>query len=388
MKKGRHAARDVSVGALVALAAVIFSVGIFMIGSEQRLWSRRVEYYLRLSNTNGLQVGAPVRLVGVQVGAVTDIVFPTDPNRVDLDVVLKVANTVAHRIREDSTASLKTLSVLAGDKFVEITPGSPSRPELPPGSHIAVPAAMGFEELQEIGAGIADDVQEITAALRVVLDQMQNRETLIGQALSDPNFGDETLAHLKESVLTTNRILKQVESGKGLAGRLLGDDEFAEAVTGRLARSLGRLESLVTRLADDQGALAKASDPNGPLVRSLANVEESTGLLLESMREIRKGRGAAGRLIADEAWSEKVLGDIEASTAALRRILDKIDGGQGTAGAFVNDPGIYQDLQDVLRGIKKSKLATGAVRHYREKGEKQRIEDETKPPADPVEEER
>jgi phospholipid/cholesterol/gamma-HCH transport system substrate-binding protein len=371
--------RDITVGIVVMFAAVVFAAAIFSIGSEQRLWSPKVAYKIRLPNTNGLQVGSPVRLVGVQVGSITDITFPDDPNRNDIDIEMRVDASIQQRIRADTTASLKVLSVLGGEKFLELTPGSLSQPVIPPGSYLSVPQAIGIEQLQEIGAGIADDVAGITASLKVILDQLQDRETLLGQALFDPNFGRETLGNLKESMITTRNLLTRIESGEGLAGRLLTDRKFAETTLASLQGSLQHIESLLARVTDEKGPIHQALAPDGTLAASFRNVEESTGAMKDMVKGLRDGKGVASRLINDEAWANDVLANLRQTTAKLNSILDKVDRGTGTAGAFINDPGIYQDLRDVLRGVQESKFMSGMIRHYRKKGEKQRIEEQAEP---------
>lgn len=376
MSRRGTAIRDITVGIVVTFAAIVFAAAIFSIGSEQRLWSAKVSYKIRLPNTNGLQVGSPVRLVGVQVGSITDITFPDDPNRNDIDIELRVDASVQQRIRADTRASLKVLSVLGGDKFLELTPGSPSQPVLPPGSYVGVPGSIGFEELQALGASIADDLQGITASLKVILDQMQNRETLLGQALFDPNFGRETLGNLKESMISTRNVLSRIESGEGLAGRLLMDREFADTTLASLQGSLQRIEGLLAQVTDEKGAFQRALAPDGPVSASMKNVEESTGAIRDMVKDLRDGRGMASRLLKDKAYADEVLANLRQTTAKLNSILDKIDRGTGTAGAFINDPGIYQDLRDVLRGVQESKMMSGMIRHYRKKGEKQRIEEE------------
>ncbi len=378
MKEGRRSARDLSVGIVVTLAAAILAVAIFSIGSEQSLWVRKVPYKIRLTDTDGLQVGAPVRLVGVQVGTVTDIVFSEDPNQTEIDVMFNVDSAVRSRIRSDTRATLKVLSILGGDKFLQLTPGSPSLPELPPGSTVSVPAEMGMAELQAIGATIADDLQSVTASLKIILDQLQNRQTVLGQALFDPNFGRETLGNIKDSVISARGILEKIEGGRGLAGRLLTDEEFADATLARIEGSLSRMESLLERLTDDKGLFMRALAPDGPANRILENLQAAAETLVKTAEGLKEGKGVAGRLVSDEAYAEEVLGNLKQVTTDLKEITGKLNRGEGAAGAFINDPSIYTDVQDVLRGVQKSRMMSWLIRHYREKGETDRLNEEKK----------
>ena len=66
--------RAFSVGALASLALVIFAVAVMAISKESRLFVPKVRYWTLFENTSGLTEGSPVRLVGVQVGTVENIV--------------------------------------------------------------------------------------------------------------------------------------------------------------------------------------------------------------------------------------------------------------------------------------------------------------------------
>jgi len=376
MTRNRTMARDVSIGIVLTVAAVIIGAAIFSIGSEKRLWSRKITYRLSLPNTNGLQVGAPVRLSGVQVGTVTDIVLPSDPSQVDIEVVFTVDGAAAPRIREDSQATLKVLSVLAGDRFVELSTGSPSAPELAPGSFVKTPQEVTLDELQALGATIADDLLGVTGSLKVILAQLQDRSTVLGQALFDPNFGRETLGGLSRSIQGTERILEEIERGRGLAGRLLTDETLAESVLTRLDSSLGRLDEILTVMAGEQGSLMKALAPGGPVDSIVSNLLASSEALLAVTGKLKEGDGVAVRLLSDTEYADALLADLADATRALKEIAEKLNGGEGSAGAFINDPALYEELQDVIRGVRESKTMSWLIRHYQKKGEKARIKEE------------
>lgn len=368
-------ARDASVGIVVTLAAVIFATGIFTIGEESRLWTKKVTYKLRLSNTNGLNRGSPVTLAGVQVGTVTSIVLPSDPNQRAIDVELSVDTAVQERIREDTTAETKILTLLGGDKFVEITTGSPGKPMLPPGSYIRVPETLGMDQLEAIGANIAQDLTEVTGALSAILTQLQDRSTVIGQALFDPNFGRTSLGNISRSLQSVRTILERMERGEGLAGKILGDKELAESTLSRLEGTLERMEVVSARLADEEGAFMKLTAPGGPLTGMVDNLEASTDNLARITGQMGEGRGVAGRLLEDDEYAEEILENLRQTTRDLRDVVGKINSGEGSVGAFVNDPEMYQDLRDVLRGVKESKLISWMIRRYRKKGQESRIKE-------------
>ncbi|HET8947730.1 MAG TPA: MlaD family protein, partial [Candidatus Polarisedimenticolia bacterium] len=74
----RRWAKELSVGAVVSVGLIVFAVAVLAITEESRLFYPKVHYWTRFDNTSGLARGSPVRLVGVQIGTVDEIVFPTD----------------------------------------------------------------------------------------------------------------------------------------------------------------------------------------------------------------------------------------------------------------------------------------------------------------------
>src|SRR5581483_3184269 len=102
----------IRVGALVTSAAVVLMVFLFFIGSEQKIFSRKNEYKVRLDNAAGLAEGNPVKISGVTVGTIRDIFLPSDPKQKDVDITLVVDRKYGDRIRGDSRARLKKLGLL------------------------------------------------------------------------------------------------------------------------------------------------------------------------------------------------------------------------------------------------------------------------------------
>src|SRR5438876_7255563 len=101
----------IRVGALVTASAVVLMVFLFFIGSEQKIFSRKNEYKVRLDNVTGLADGNPVKISGVTVGVIKDISLPFDPKMHDVDIELMVDKKYADRIRTDSRARLKKLGL-------------------------------------------------------------------------------------------------------------------------------------------------------------------------------------------------------------------------------------------------------------------------------------
>src|SRR6185295_4982010 len=123
-------------GLLVAVAAFVLMVFVFFIGSEQKIFAKKYEYFIHLPDAAGLAEGNPVKISGVTVGAVRDIYLPQDPKSRTVDITLTVDKKYSDRIRTDSRVRLKKLGLLSGDSYVDISPGTPKFDVLEPGATI------------------------------------------------------------------------------------------------------------------------------------------------------------------------------------------------------------------------------------------------------------
>ena len=376
----RNLTRDLAVGALVLVAALIFTMGVFLVGSEQRAWVRKTEYRLKVPDANGLNPGSPVRLAGVQVGAITDISLPDDPGQMTIEVRLAVDKAHQHRLRQDTVADVRILTLLAGEKYIELTPGDPALPVLPPGSYIAVPGSFGMQQLGELSAGLAGDIQSISSNIRIILETVLKREGVVGRMLLDPDFGQEAFTDVTRSAALLRSTLEDLNAGKGLAGRLLSDDEFARETVTSLKSSLTRVENLLAEATKDGGVADQLFDPNGKVAGAIDNLSHATADLREFTADLKEAQGTLGRLIRDERYAAEVLENIRKISADLAAVTDKLNRGDGTLGAAINDPQLYQDLKDVVRGVEDSKVVGGLIRHYRKKGEEERLKQEVRQP--------
>src|SRR5260370_17372334 len=111
--------KTVRVGILVSGALVVLMIFLFFIGAEQKIFSRKNEYEVRFDTVAGLAQGNPVKISGVTVGVVKDIVLPRDPKQRDFNIRLMVDRKFPERIRRTSRSLLKNLVPLARDSYID-----------------------------------------------------------------------------------------------------------------------------------------------------------------------------------------------------------------------------------------------------------------------------
>ncbi|MGH7820066.1 MAG: MlaD family protein, partial [Candidatus Binatia bacterium] len=321
---GERDRRTLRVGLTVVVAIGLFMAGTFLIGRERRFWEQKTAYEIRFTRINGLRVGSAVSLTGVDIGSVQEVFLPEDPNANYISVHVKVSGNASPRIREDSVARIRTLGLL-GDKYVEISAGSPQSMILPPESIIPSADPIDYEALLGEGGDIITNIVETTNSLRTVLASIEQGQGLLGQMVMNREQGamtladlQKTVAHVEATTASLSRIAKDVEGGKGALGVLL--------------RRGAETERLIT------------------------NLDRTARELGEISGRLRASQGALPRLIEDKELGQQLLADLRATIHNLAELAEKINRGKGTFGKLVNDPTLYQEAKGLVSATRSSWL--------------------------------
>jgi phospholipid/cholesterol/gamma-HCH transport system substrate-binding protein len=360
----RATSREATVGAFLALALIVLAVGIMAVGGESRLFSRKASYRVVFPSTDGLIVGSPVKMGGVQVGTVTYLKLPTDPGAQGVEVSLGVQRIYASRVRQGSEASQKFLQYLSGEKYVELTPGDPNQSAIPEGE--LLPASKG-SRLFEQSEDIADNLNAITISLKEILEPLQKGEGLLGQVIQNPEFGKQGMAKIESTFDNIKEITQRIRDGHGMVGRLLNDDGLAARLDD-LGVAVKDLSTLLESMSKGEGAVGSLTKEGGDAQVAIADFKEAAGSLKRVAARLESKEGLFGKLLYDEAYSNQLAGSLEDAVTNLASITKKINEGQGTLGALVNDRTLYDSAEDVIAGVNDSKFARWMLRHYQKQG--------------------
>jgi phospholipid/cholesterol/gamma-HCH transport system substrate-binding protein len=132
-------ANNIIVGIVVTIGFIGFLFLLFNVGGGEGIFTPRFRLFSRFTEVKGLHYGSEVSLAGLHIGIVKGIVISKDGGK-QLIVELAIDKDYEDRIREDSVAAIKTQGVL-GDKYVELSIGSPEKPALQSGAEVKAHAA-------------------------------------------------------------------------------------------------------------------------------------------------------------------------------------------------------------------------------------------------------
>lgn len=366
----------VRVGALVLAALLVLVVGVFVIGAQNNLFRPMNHYWVAFDSAAGLQAGNPVQLNGVDVGRVEDIVLPEDPSIHQLRVKIAVDSRYAQRVRKDSRARIKTLGLL-GDKFVELTSGSEEVPAVADGGDVPAAQATNVDRLISSGEDAVENIVAISVSLARILERMERGEGVLGQLLAPlpEDLREKPLVlSLHETMAGVDRVVRSIEEGRGPVGRLLNDEELGD----RVASSVDRLEALLARVEQADGlamSLLEDDEMKASFERSLANLEQTSERLGRVAAQIEDGEGLLPRLLNDEEYADEVLGRLRELITQLDTAVTDITEGDGTVAKLIDDPSVYQAINDIIVGVNESRILRWLIRNRQKKGIETRYED-------------
>jgi phospholipid/cholesterol/gamma-HCH transport system substrate-binding protein len=388
-------ANTARVGLLVSGALLILMVFLFFIGSEQKIFARKNEYEVRLENVTGLTEGNPVRMSGVTIGTIRDIKLPRDPKQKMVEILVMIDRKYAERVRGDSRIRLKKLGLLTGDSYIDVTPGTPRFAPLEPGSIIPSQRQTDVEAIISSGEDLMENFVQISYSLKNILQRIDRGEGLLGELTTAP----DTKQRLTDTFLTTlnktNAALTHIESGKGVMGKLIYDDAYAEQLTASLGSASQSLASITKNVNESfetkNGVLpALFNDPEAKtrVYAVIQNLQTTSDNLARFSASMQTGEGLVPRLLNDKEYGDQALSEFTSLVRQLNEVVTKVNNGEGTAGKVINDPAIYESVNDILIGINESKLLRWLIRNRQQSGINKRADELQKQtgtkPADPA----
>ncbi|MBY0370301.1 MlaD family protein [bacterium] len=228
-------ANNIIVGVMVAFGFVAFVYVLFNLGGGSVLKSQYT-LYGTFHHVKGLHMGSEVSLSGLRIGVIRKIEI--SPETKELKVEFSVSRDVQEFVRKDSLAQIRTQGVL-GDKYIEVSFGSPDQPVLKNGDTIMTNESEDiFAQSGKLVGGLSKkfeaggDFDSVMQNLSVVTKNL----AVLTEDLKKNKTGDK----LGQSVAHLEAILGRIDRGEGSLGGLINDPtvyEDLKTMTGGAKRS-------------------------------------------------------------------------------------------------------------------------------------------------------
>lgn len=222
---------EMQAGIFLFVGLMAAMITILMMGGGQSLFAKTYKIHLEVNDTSGLAKGASVRSGGVKVGIVDEIDFSDSYEHIR--ITLKIDESARKRIKEDSMVQLQTQGVL-GDKYIEISGGSPGAPSLPEGGTI------GVSQGKDLSAVFAEG----SDALQLLKENLANLKVLTA-SLARRNQMESIMANLNETTGNLKEITKKLNSSNAMEN-LGATMKNLQAVTDKMKNGEGTIGALMS----------------------------------------------------------------------------------------------------------------------------------------------
>ena len=311
------------VGIFVMVGIILLILMTLKIGKFQ--FGERYSLNIYFNSAAGLAQNSQVRVAGVRVGEVEKVILESGKAKVTFRVPPHII------LHKDAKAYLKSEGFL-GEKYVEITPGTPGKPKVEPNGVIeqgAPPADL--EEFLSNVQSIGEDIKEVVKPLGDVLKSLDpkkvegivtNIDKFSGQLTGLAKDSKETIEKAKNAFSRLEDIGEKVKKGEGTLGKLISDEAIYQ---------------------DAKKTIETAKE-------AVEKVKETAEVLKNASEKIERGEGTLGKLIQDESLYQEAKETLQ----SMKGIAEKVEKGEGTLGKLINDDSLIKETEKTMKKVQKA----------------------------------
>jgi phospholipid/cholesterol/gamma-HCH transport system substrate-binding protein len=275
---------EFKVGLFVLACLAIIGAMSFEVNNDPSAGTHAQHYDAILKDASGLVKSSNIKMAGIPVGIIKDIVL----DKGNAKVIMSLQGNL--HVSKDASIAIRPNGIL-GDKYLELNPGDPNGELLPKDSAITNVSDKGsLDAVMVQMAKIAADINIITQTLKAATTGEGDETSPMGRIIHNI----EDLSSDLKDITSENKekIAETIEKIHNIATNVdefIGDDseDGFKYNWKKMAKSLGRVDSI------------------------LKNVDEITG-------KVNTGKGTIGRLINDETTVE----EINHAVAGVNSFLD------------------------------------------------------------------
>jgi phospholipid/cholesterol/gamma-HCH transport system substrate-binding protein len=270
----------------------------------------------------GLDRESAVRIGGVRKGQVKSIRVLPDGRA---EVTMEVDDDIP--LRSDASARVESMGLL-GEKYVELNPGSMTRPVIADGPvTLRGTSTASIDQVTSQVAAIAEDVKAITASLRTVM---------AGPA------GQQRLEDIVENVKSiTGEVRMLIAANReNVDATLANTRQITEHLRAEIPRLAATLDAVASQIG---GTVGENREDTRRIVQNIRDLSSELRVTADNLNEItgqvRSGEGTVGRLFYNDEAYNRLTGALSAVEGGVGELRDTL----GRATRIQMDLGIKAD---------------------------------------------
>ncbi len=321
------------VGLTVIFASLVLALLLFLMSGTGGFFSKRITLVSYFDNAEGLRVGAPVRLSGVDIGNVSKILVVPDKDKqlTPVEIIMKVSTKYGFNLRRATLASLESSGGL-GETFMEMDSAQAVGPPAQDGDTLPTHVHPDFNEVVRSSQSSLQNMDALLKRADRILAFAESGKGSLGKLIYDPTLYDR----LSQTVAELKQVVDEIAKGQGSLGQLSNSND---AYT-RFLATLDKMNAVADDLRQGKGTAGKfLQDPT-----LYDNANDTIANLKKVSEDLNAGKGTAGRLLKDEELAKK----IDTTMTKLAALTSDLEAGQGTAGKLLKDETLYNNANHML----------------------------------------
>jgi phospholipid/cholesterol/gamma-HCH transport system substrate-binding protein len=300
--------RNITVGVFVLLGIIIFVAGIFVLGGQQKRFTKSIKIIAVFNDVGGLKAGNNVWFSGVKIGTVKRISFY---GTAQVEVDMNIEESSQQFIRKDANATISS-DGLIGNKIVVITGGTTSHPEVEDGDRLKTVAALSSDQILETLQENNNNLLRVTKDFKELVGNLRKGKGTVGAVLTDSIVADnfkramKNLERASDNTVTLTGSVSKFASKLNTPGSLANQLVTDTTVFRSLKRSATRFESAITSADQSISTLSRTAENVNKASEKLNNTNSPLGVLLtdqetaQSLKSTIKNLGTSTVLLNED----------------------------------------------------------------------------------------
>ncbi|MGH2404803.1 MAG: MlaD family protein [bacterium] len=317
---------EIKAGLFTVVGIVILLASIVLLRGGIQFRERGYELKMRMANAQGITVGAPVLMAGIEVGRVKRLGLTPD-RRAELTLRIREGVTIP----AGSRFSTATAGVL-GDRFIAISPGPPDAPPIPPDSVVVGADPFTLEQLFDRVSGVARRAEETL----VSINRLVSDPALASDVAETVRSAREATAVARQAAESVERMTRSLE--RSVATEVPAIARELRAMAGDLAGTAREIRTLVQGVSADGETARQIRDTLGSVQRAAGRLDKMaqdlSGLVNEEqIRSIKSSIAEAQSAVTD---ARQGLAEARQGVAEVRQGVAEARAVVGRAGTVID----------------------------------------------------
>lgn len=324
---------QLKVGITVIVASVTLGILLLLMSGSTGLFTTRITVKSYFDNAQGLRKGAPVRLSGVDIGNITNVVIVPDKDKqqTPVEVVMNVSTKYNYALRRDSVTSLETAGVL-GETYVDIDSSQAVGSPVQDGDTLPTQIHPDFNQVVRASQSTLQNMDALIKRADRILAFAESGKGSLGKLIYDPTLYNR----FSVTIADFQKIVDEVAAGQGSLGALISRNDAYD----KFIATLDKMNAVIDDMQQGKGTAGKFfKDPS-----LYNNANDTIANLKKLTDQINAGHGTLGKLTQDDELAKK----LDTTITKLSELTTELQAGQGTAGKLFKDDTLYNNANDML----------------------------------------